>query len=160
MLSVIGTVLLSAVITAVLPEGKTVGVIKGIARLACVLAIVAPILTFLQTKDIGEDAKKTSGNFYKNVIEMDESFIEYYSEARVSQTERALENELKEKYGYDIAVKFTWVPEEEVYNSKYFINGIRVLQIQIKCLEEVTEGERKVMVGYVVKNYCSEVLIE
>ena len=45
-LSVIGTVLISAVLTAIIPEGKTSKVIKGIARLACVLVIVTPIVQF------------------------------------------------------------------------------------------------------------------
>ena len=45
-LSVIGTVLIASVLTAILPEGKTSGIIKGITRLVCVVAIVAPVVSF------------------------------------------------------------------------------------------------------------------
>ena len=159
-LSVIGTILLSSVLTAILPEGKTSGVIKGVARLVCVLAIVAPVLTFLQSKGIGGDTKKTSGIFHENVIEMDESFIEYYSETRVLQAEGALEAELQEKYGYSVTIHFDWAREKETYADKYLIEGIRILQVRIICNEPISEEAAREMAGYVAKNYCSEVLIE
>ena len=47
LLCVIGTVLICSILTAIAPEGKTSAVIKGVARLTCVLAIISPVLNFL-----------------------------------------------------------------------------------------------------------------
>lgn len=158
-LCVIGTVLLSAILTAILPEGKTAGVIKGITRLVCVLAIVSPVLQFLQSKDLAS-SKKTSGIFSENVIEVDESFIQYYSEKRVEETETALAEELATKYGVDVAVTIRWEYEREEYQDKYEWNGIRVTEISIKNKGGASEEIINEMAEYITKNYCSEVLIE
>lgn len=157
-LSVIGTVLISAVLTAILPEGKTAGVVKGITRLVCVLAIVAPVLGFLQSKDFTA-SKKTKGIFSENVIEVDESFIQYYSEKRVEQTESALAEELSAKYGIDVTVTIHWEYEQETYKDKYELDNIRITKISIKG-ENASEEIIDEMAEYVAKNYCSEVLIE
>ena len=85
-LSVIGTILLSAIITAILPDGKTNSVIKGVSRLACVIAIVMPILTFFQSGDwsageiFKEDFSKMSlAEKQKFATENPEAYREIYS---------------------------------------------------------------------------------
>ena len=159
-LSVIGTVLIASVLTAILPEGKTSGIIKGITRLVCVVAIVAPVVQFLQSKESELGIKKTSGIFSENVIEVDESFIQYYSETRVGQTEEALEEELKDKFGCSVSVKLAWEIIKETYEDKYPIENVRITQISIKNTSEASEETMQEMAEYVAKNYCSEVLIE
>ncbi len=158
-LSVIGTVLIASVLTVILPEGKTSGIIKGLTRVACVVAIVAPVVRFLQSKeDMG--LKKTSAYFSENVIELDESFIQYYSETRVAQTEYALEEELVAKFQVPVSVEFTWIKTKETYADKYLLEGIQITQISIKKPADASEDTMKEMAEYVAENYCSEVLIE
>ena len=43
LLSIIGIVLLTAILSAVLPDGKTVKFIKGIAKLCCLAVILPPV---------------------------------------------------------------------------------------------------------------------
>lgn len=46
LLAIIGIVLLTGILSAVLPEGKTAKFIKGMTKLCCLAVILAPILGF------------------------------------------------------------------------------------------------------------------
>ena len=148
LLSVIGTVLLAALLTAIAPDGKTSGLIKAIAKSACLLAIVAPIPSYLHSQKFDEKSEQTETIFSQTVIETDEDFIKYYSEMRIRATEQALEVELKEKFSVETSVKLEWAYESD---------EIKITKIIVKT----KNGEEKtVMWEYLTKNYCSEVMIE
>ncbi len=152
LLSVIGTVVFSSLITAVMPEGKTSGLIKAIARIACVLAIVAPVLTFLRNGafGLGYD-KKSQTIFSQSVIEGQEEFIQYYSEMRVMQSQEALVKELFQRYGLETDVSLKWELED---------GKIKITRIEVYTYEKANGEIVKNMSEYLMKNYCSEVLIE
>ena len=52
LLTIIGTVLVCSLITAIAPEGKTTASVKGVAKLVCTLAIISPVLRFFKTGSI------------------------------------------------------------------------------------------------------------
>ncbi len=154
LLSVIGTVLLCSLLTAIAPEGKTSSIIKGMARLACILAIISPVLHFFKTGDLG----KITDDLQENGIRTDKSVIEYYSEMRASAAEEGIEKELAEKYGVEVEVSLAWSLALEKFGD-YEVEQIRVDGITVygdSLDEEVKENMRV----YLRKNYCSEVLIE
>lgn len=146
LLSVIGTVLLSAVLTAIAPNGKTAFVIKNVAKLACLLVIVSPLLTYVQREKKGGDLKNNST---KEVINTDESFIQYYSEMKVRQAEETLEKEIFEKFSLSCRLTFSW----ELLEDEIFIRKITVFS-------PVTTEEKEILYEYLTKNYCSEVVFE
>ena len=148
LLSVIGTVLLAALLTAIAPEGKTAGVIKAITKSACVLAIVAPIPSYLHSENSDKKNENTQTFFSQTVIETDEDFIKYYSEMRIRATAQALEEELKEKFSVQTSVELEWT---------YQSDEIKITKIFVKT----ESGEaHTAMWEYLTKNYCSEVMIE
>lgn len=161
LLSIIGTVLLCSVITAILPNGKTATIIKGIAKLVCILAIVAPVLRFFRTGEITEISTENSNTFFSQTgIDADRDFIKYYSEMRIRETESALEKEIEERYAIATKVKLLWETEAEMVYGLYDSERIRILEISVQCAEEI-DGEVKTdMWTYLTENYCSEVLIE
>ena len=151
LLTVMGTVLVCSLITAITPDGKTSSSIKGVTKLVCILAIIAPILRFFQTDSIQTLIDKNrQGNFYEDVIEVDGEFIQYYSEMRIQQTEESLEEGLFERYAVPCAVRLEWSVEEE----------IRIERIVVALLENVGEEVKGDMRLFLVENYCEEVLIE
>ena len=151
LLTVMGTVLVCSLITAITPDGKTSSSIKGVTKLVCILAIIAPILRFFQTDSIQTLIDKNrQGNFYEDVIEVDGEFIQYYSEMRIQQTEESLEERLFERYAVPCAVCLEWSVEEE----------IRIERIVVALLENVGEEVKGDMRLFLVENYCEEVLIE
>ena len=161
LLCVIGTVIVSAILTAILPEGKTSGLIKTITRLACILAIVSPVLRFLRVGELSFGGMENSKEiFSQSVIEGEEAFIEYYSEMRIRETERALERELSERYGLDTEVTLLCEKQTETVDGKYPSNRIKIKEIRVKLKKLSNEEVLKKMWEYLKKNYCSEVLIE
>ncbi len=157
LLSVMGTVLVCSLLTAIAPEGKTSAVIKGVVRLACVLTIIAPVLRFFKTGDFEENAKE---NLAESVIETDASFIQYYSEVRVRETEAALKKELETQYGEITSLRIEWSLEKESFGGLYSVDNIRVDRIYVTVSETMPKEVEKEMCSYLTKNYCSEVLIE
>lgn len=145
LIAVIGTVLLCAVLTAIVPNGKTAGVIKGTAKLACLLAIVAPIPTFL-------NGEKTWGkNLNKNVLQTDDAFIEYYSSMRITQAENVLQQELYDKFSVEATVSLQAKTDSTV---------LEIEAITVVLTNEIDKEVQSEMCEYLTKTYCSEVLIE
>lgn len=156
LLCIIGTVVIASILTTVVPEGKTTGVIKGMTKLVCLIVIIAPIPQFLQKQTFfemlqGDKTQNSYEKFSQSVIQTDDSFIKYYSEMRIRNTEAQLEAELLQKYEVETRVTLAW--EYEEYD-------VKITQITVKTQEIIAEVDKKVMWEYLTKNYCSEVLIE
>ena len=155
LLSVIGTVLLCSVLTSIAPEGKTASVVKGITKLVCILAIIAPVLQFFKTGSVEVFTDKNSQDFFSSQgIEGEKAFIQYYSEMRIRQTEQALEQEILEKYALESEVCLVW----GMYGIQ--TEEIRIQEIRIQLPENADEEVKQSMWEYLTENYCSEVLIE
>lgn len=161
LLSIVGVVLLSAFLTAILPEGKTSGLIKSVMRVACILAIVSPVLSFFQSGALSVGKIKNFDTiFSQSVIETGSAFINYHSEMRVAEAENALEKEIYDKYLLTANVRLEWEQTTETVAEKYPSNSIHITRIYVKTLEQQDEEVLRNMWEYLTKNYCSEVLIE
>ena len=164
LLCVIGTVLLSAVLTAIAPEGKTASVIKGTAKLVCILAIVAPVMNFfatgeMQTEKMLSTGENSTANFSQIGIQTDEAFIKYYSEMRIRQTQTALEEELLNDFNAKTTVLLDW--ERKIFQSRRYEEGaVCITRINVTCKNEIGEEVKQKMWEHLKTNYCSEVLIE
>ncbi len=160
LLSVIGVVILSAIVTSLLPEGKTAGTIKLISRLVCILAIISPVLHFFRSGTLSFKGENSKEIFTQTVIQSEERFIEYYSEMRIRETESALKAEILEKYALDVEVAFDYERQTEEIGEIYAYEKIRITKIRVKLNQESKEEVLRNMWEYLTKNYCSEVLIE
>lgn len=160
LLSIIGTVLLCAFLTAIIPQGKTAAVIKGVTRLACVLVIISPVLRFFTTGELYSDSDVFNENFQQSSIQADASFIKYYSEMRIRQTEASLEEEIERRFELSTEVTLDWVMEESGYQEWYTFDKIKIKKIKVECKKEASKELRTEMWEYLTNNYCSEVLIE
>lgn len=145
LIAVMGTVLLCAILTSIIPNGKTAGVVKGMAKLACLLAIVSPIPKFLS----GE--KSWDKNLEKSVLQTDETFIEYYSNMRITQAEESIRKELQDKFAVQATVAL---------QAKTDTTVLEIESISIETVNDVAEEVKTAMCEYLTKTYCSEVLIE
>ncbi len=160
LLSVIGTVLIAAVITAILPDGKTSAVIKNVTKLACVLAILAPVLGFFATGELDGQDQNSQTFFSQSVIQTDDRFIKYYCSMRIQATEATLEKELSDQYSASTVVTLTWNLLEEKVDNRYLSEKIQIVCINVVFEEEPSAEVKKAVWEYLTKNYCSEVLIE
>ena len=129
--SVIGIVIVSAVLSCIIPEGKTSSMIKGIAKTACVAVIVAPILQFFQSGEIPtfmyENAQE---NFLQSGIETDVGFIQYYSELQMTELEKYLKDQIQEQFDVRTTVQIDWKHTEQRYDNKYTYKEIEIIEIE------------------------------
>lgn len=160
LLRVLGAMILSALLTAILPSGKTSPLIVAVTRLLCVLAIVAPVFSFLKKGMIVFEENNYEDFFSDSVIERQESFIEYYSYLRIQETEEALERELYERYAIDSEVVLSYTYERESMSDNYQEDDIKITKIIVSLEEETNKEVIQSMWEYLTKQYCREVLIE
>lgn len=159
-LTVIGTVLVSSILSVLIPEGKTAGLVKGVTKLACLIVLILPIPNFLQEENVfdvirGESIENTDGFFENNGISPDKSFIEYYCELRIREAENALEREVQDKFGVTITANFSWE-----YAGETDIDGVKITSIYAKLETEMSEKVKTELYAYLKDSYCSEVQIE
>ena len=150
LLSVIGTILLSALLTAILPNGKTSAVIKAMTKLACLLVIISPVFSYIQA-ETGTSNGNSSKNLSQSGIQTDEAFITYYCEMRIQNAQAQLESEIKEKFDFDCKVVFAWEYDKET---------IRIIKLTVQPQTELSEQQNSELCEYLTNNYCSEVVIE
>lgn len=151
LVSVVGTVLISTLLIAILPEGKTSKTVQGIAKCVCLLAIVAPIPNLLQSIEFDEKNFDEHTIFPQTVIQTDEDFITYYSEMRIRVTQNDLRREIQEKFSLSATVVLDWEMQTE---------GVRITKITVRTEGEWKEVDKTAVWEFLRNNYCSEVLIE
>ena len=149
LLSVIGVVLFSSLLLAALPNGKTGEVIRGVARIACIVAILSPVVYFFV--DSGD-----MGSFFdESGIETGASFIQYCSEERIKAAEKQLQTELSELYEGIRSVKIFWEAAEIRY-GEYSADGIKVLRIVVYADKMPTVSTTTKIIEYLFTKYGCE----
>ncbi len=158
--SIIGVVLISSIVTSILPEGKMAGIVRSMTKLVCLFIIISPIFQFFQKGKRGEKGKFYQEIFKNSVIETDEEFIKYYSESTMLYMEDALEKEIFEKYALQVSIWMDWNYVTESVFDIYPQTKIEIKQINVSAEQKMDEEEKNILWEYLTQNYCSEVLIE
>ena len=105
-LAVCGAVILSALVTILLPEGKTGKFINGMLRVFCVAVMLVPLYGMFEK--FGAPSLPEGGS---EEVALDEGFMErVFSEQALAQAE-ALEKSLSEDPGISVSAEITWSPE-------------------------------------------------
>lgn len=166
LLAIIGIVLLSSILSVVLPGGKTAKFIKGIAKLCCLAVILAPILGFFRGN--GDGNIKFPFFSSETVIETDDAFIDYCSTKRIENAEAELKKKLEETFSVEVEVTLLWeyrssMTESESasndnYLSVYQGKEIKITKALLKDSRDNIGGEvKKKMTEHIVKEYGCEV---
>lgn len=160
LIKIIGLVLVSVLLTNLLPTGKTCILIKNIARLCVYLSILTPAFDFfisLNTKANSTFEEIFPDYFSDTVIPTDESYIKYCSEKSIEKAENSLEKIVLDDYG--ITVEITLQTSVDADGSKIkiekgILDGLGVtnkellqkickgLQDEYSVPFEFTQGER------------------
>lgn len=160
LVGVTATVLICAILTSVLPEGKTAVVIAAIIKLLCLLVIIFPIFQTLQSIKSGEKKELFEYFFIESGIYGDENFINYHSGVQIAFAEMRIQEEIKEKFSFENKVSLAWKYEENKAENGYTIQNVRIVKINVDITKPFQEQEVKSLREYLEKNYASEVQIE
>lgn len=157
LLSIIGTVLFSAVIVAVLPDGKMSGTVKGVAKMVCLLAIIAPIPQYMKEQKSNEKVQNSQEIFSSTGIQTDMHFIQYYSEMRIRETENVLKQQIYDTFFCTADVSLI----TENTDAQTAMDDIKVVCVQVYLQMDETEQEKKEEIrNYLIKACGCEVQIE
>lgn len=159
-LTVMGTVLISSILTMLAPNGKCSSIIKNMTKLVCLVVLIAPIPNLLGEKNLfdgirGENTEQADVFLKDDSINVDEEFINYYCELRVRETQTALKKDILARFNVVADVILSWG-----FVDGTDVDGLKITKITVKIPQTVEEGIKKKMCTYLTDNYCSEVLIE
>ncbi len=155
-LSVVGVVLVSALLTAILPEGKTNGLIKSVAKVACVFTIVAPIINYFG----GDKNSKNEEIFSETVINSELNFIDYCSKISVENAKDELEKYLFEETNTKINVELLWRYEEsnaQIFGTSYGERKVKIYKALLTANENVNEQKKQTLKELVIETGINEV---
>ncbi len=146
LLNVVGIVLFVSVLLAILPSGKTNELIKSIARMACLITILSPIVQFF----VGN--KNLPSIFGESGIELQSRYIEYCSEERISETEKLLKNELRQYFPTicDVEIAWEFASVEKVGGT---CEEISIKEVEISTSKRLTEEEKRAIISHLKTNY-------
>lgn len=149
LLSVVGIVLFASVLLAIVPTGKTSEIVKAVARLACVITILAPIVQFFVS---GGDF----GTFFvESSIQTESDFIQYCSKTRVEEAEEILQKKLEDKFGVQVDVDCLW-HIEETQAGMYEGQEIRIEKVFVKTMTEQSNDWKQTVETFIQKEYGCE----
>lgn len=131
--AVAGTVIISAIVTAIAPEGKLSSTVKTAAKLVCLIVIAQPIAQYFVSVKNGE----TSEFFEKTVLSVDDDFIKYCSKIKVAAAEQAVETEIYETYALRAKAEFDWKVSNET-------GEIEILSIRLTFGKEAASQEETI----------------
>lgn len=95
-LSIAGIILLSSVVSIIVPNGKMGSFMKGVMRLLILVVIVTPMISLMQSGEL---------NFTLQNYSMDESFLEYCVSIASSDDETYIAEFLFDEYGVIAEIK-------------------------------------------------------
>lgn len=147
LLSIGGIVLFSSVLLTILPSGKTTELIKGIARIACLVAILAPVGQFFV------EGKNFDGIFAESGIELQSSFIEYSSKEKVAEAEKILLKSVKKDFPSVVSVKLVC---RKVDGADAVLLQVETINVYVNSWSEILEKELK---ECLVSNYGCKVVV-
>lgn len=124
LLTVAGAVLLSALLSILMPEGKMGKFVKGIARLFVFSALTAPFFTYFAKGDFG---------FFSEPIAEDKDYLVRCAELLSEEDERAIVDRLTEEFSVEA--------EAEVLRSADA--GFPREKISVKILRDGINGQEE-----------------
>ena len=107
LMKIMGIVLISVLLTNLLPTGKTSVLIKNTLRLCTYLCILTPAFDFfisLNGKSQPAFQEIFTDYFSETVIPTDESYIMYCSEKSIENAENCIEKTVFERYGERVEI--------------------------------------------------------
>ena len=115
-LCVCGAVIISALVTLLLPEGKTGKFINGILKLFCLLVVLVPLFGFfkeLKNPDFPDSSQEAS---------LDDGFIDYAFDVRAKEDGEKIDKTIADEFSVVVSSSVAW----DFVEYSYKITGVSV----------------------------------
>lgn len=145
-LAVCGAVILSALVSILLPEGRIGKFVNGMLKVFCVLVMLLPLYELIA----GLSAPETGGAETEAAAELDEPFLDRMFAERAREQEGELAFALSQDPGVEVSAEILWKRVEyayEVYEVRVKIEnfGIYGEDEHIFVIEQVEERVSELM---------------
>lgn len=142
-LAVCGSVVISALITLLLPEGKMGKFIGGILKLFCLLVMLMPLFQMFEKYRPWDGEVETSGEY-----EPDENFLMQAFKLQAEMREREIEEEIAKEFSVDVDAELLW---------EYADYACNVTEIKIKIEDfGIYEENEHIFVIQQIEKYLLE----
>lgn len=142
-LAVCGSVVISALITLLLPEGKMGKFIGGILKLFCLLVMLMPLFQMFEKYRPWDGEVETSGE-----CEPDENFLMQAFKLQAEMREREIEEEIAKEFSVDVDAELLW---------EYADYACNVTEIKIKIEDfGIYEENEHIFVIQQIEKYLLE----
>lgn len=108
--AVCGAVIISALASILLPEGKTGKFINGILKLFCLSVMLTPLFAILAAGELPQ------GGNGSGQTELDSGFIEYMFGRRAEADAEALDAAIESEFSIAVSAEILWDYAEYAYN--------------------------------------------
>lgn len=142
-LAVCGAVVISALISLLMPEGKTGRFIGGILKLFCLLVMLVPLFQMFKQFTIPESGEEVSAGYAP-----DEDFLIYVYEKQAAAREEEIEKLVGKEFSVDVNADILW---------EYAQYACNVTGIEIKIENfGIYEEEEHIYVIQQIESFVSE----
>lgn len=142
-LAVCGSVVISALITLLLPEGKMGKFIGGILKLFCLLVMLMPLFQMFEKYHPWDGEIETSGEY-----EPDENFLMQAFKLQAETREREIEEEIAKEFSVEVDAELLW---------EYADYACNVTEIKIKIEDfGIYEENEHIFVIQQIEKYLLE----
>ncbi len=142
-LAVCGSVVISALITLLLPEGKMGKFIGGILKLFCLLVMLMPLFQMFEKYRPWDGEIETSGEY-----EPDENFLMQAFKLQAETREREIEEEIAKEFSVEVDAELLW---------EYADYACNVTEIKIKIEDfGIYEENEHIFVIQQIEKYLLE----
>ena len=144
-LSVCGAVVLSSLVTIILPEGKIGKFINGILKIFCVFVMLVPLVNWVS--DLRFNPPENSAN---SSVSLDEDYLHYFYEKQSEAVSIDIQKSVEKKFNIEVNVVTEWKKEEYVFS-------IRKVRVKIKNFGMYGNDEHIIVVEQ-IKTWISETI--
>lgn len=119
-LSICGAVILSALVTIIMPEGKIGKFINGVLKILCVFIMLVPLVNWVS--DLKFEGK---GEGNETEVSLDEDYLDYFFGKQAESFSEELEKIVEKEFSIKVLIVTDWECADYAFS-------VRKVQINIK----------------------------
>lgn len=154
-LSICGAVIISALVTIIMPEGKLGKFINGILKIFCVFIMLVPIVNWVSSLKIGDFKGESVAQ-----VSLDEEYLNYFFQKQADSFSEEIREFVEKEFSLEASVVTDWdcsdyafsVRKVKIIIKKFGMNGngehIMIIEQIRTRVSEIAKINREIVEVY------------